>query len=66
MKPIERLQAVFSFEEPDRVPLYDKLRNEVAIAHYAGEPFVMARGRSITLPRHEQDPGLHRQSRLPQ
>jgi hypothetical protein len=48
MRPIERLQAVFSFEEPDRVPLYDKLRNEGAIAHYAGEPFVMERGRAIT------------------
>lgn len=47
MKPVERLEAVFRFEQPDRVPLYDKLRNEGAIAHYAGEPFVVERGRSI-------------------
>jgi hypothetical protein len=49
MKPIERLEAVFRFQEPDRVPLYDKLRNAGAIAHYAGEPFVMERGHEIGL-----------------
>ena len=49
MKPIERLEAVFRFEQPDRVPLYDKLRNAEAIAHYAGEPFVMERGHEIGL-----------------
>ena len=49
MKPVERLEAVFRFEPPDRVPLYDKLRNEGAIAYYADEPFVPERGREIGL-----------------
>ena len=49
MKPVERLEAVFRFEQPDRVPLYDKLRNPGAIAYYAGEPFVMERGHEIGL-----------------
>jgi uroporphyrinogen decarboxylase len=49
MKPVERLEAVFRFEEPDRVPLYDKLRNSGAIAHYAGEPFTYERGNELGL-----------------
>jgi hypothetical protein len=49
VKPIERLEAVFRFEEPDRLPLYDKFRNAGAIAHYAGEPFVYERGHEIGL-----------------
>ena len=49
MKPAERLEAVFRFEQPDRVPLYDKLRNAGAIAHYAGEPFAYERGHELGL-----------------
>ena len=49
MQPVERLEAVFAFEEPDRVPICDKLRNEAVIAHYAGEPFVPVRGMEISL-----------------
>jgi hypothetical protein len=47
VKPRERLEAVFRFEQPDRVPIYDKLRNMGAIAWAAGEPFDMERGREI-------------------
>jgi hypothetical protein len=49
MKPVERLQAVFAFEKSDVVPIYDKLRNEAAIAHYAGESFDPAHGMAIAL-----------------
>jgi len=49
MKPQERLEAVFAFEEPDRVPICEKLRNEAVIGHYAGEPFVPERGMELTL-----------------
>ncbi len=49
MKPVERLEAVFRFEQPDRVPLYDKLRNPGAIGHYAGEPFNLEHGNEIGL-----------------
>jgi hypothetical protein len=49
MKPVERLDAVFRFEQPDRVPLYDKFRNEGAISYYAKEPFVMEQGHAIGL-----------------
>ena len=44
MKPVERLEAVFAFEMPDRVPLYDKLRNEKVISQVLGEPFDPAQG----------------------
>ncbi len=37
MTPRERICAAFEHREPDRVPAYDLLRNEAAIAHYAGE-----------------------------
>ncbi|MCC7493086.1 MAG: hypothetical protein IT204_12080 [Fimbriimonadaceae bacterium] len=33
----ERLVAAFEHRTPDRVPAYDLLRNDGAIAHYAGE-----------------------------
>ena len=49
MKPAERLEAVFAFEEPDRVPICEKLRNEAAIAQLAGEPFTPERGMEISL-----------------
>jgi len=49
MKPLERLAAVFAFEEPDRVPIFDKLRNEQVITHYAGEHFVPERAMEISL-----------------
>jgi hypothetical protein len=44
MRPVERLQAVFAFEMPDRVSVYDKLRNEEVIGRLLGEPFEPARG----------------------
>ncbi|NUP99281.1 MAG: hypothetical protein HUU35_05435 [Armatimonadetes bacterium] len=34
----ERIVAAFEHRESDRVPAYDLLRNEGAIAHYAGQP----------------------------
>ncbi len=37
MTPRERVVAAFEHREPDRTPIYDLLRNEAAIAHYAGE-----------------------------
>jgi len=33
----ERIEAVLNFEEPDRIPIYDLLRNDEAISYYAGE-----------------------------
>ncbi len=32
----ERIAAVFNFEEPDRVPVYDLMRNRAALEHFAG------------------------------
>lgn len=34
----ERVEATMAFQETDRVPLYDLLRNDAAFAHYGGEP----------------------------
>ena len=34
----ERVERTLSFEETDRVPLYDLLRNDAAYAYFSGEP----------------------------
>ena len=34
----ERVERTMAFQETDRVPLYDLLRNDAAFAHFGGEP----------------------------
>ena len=33
----ERVERTMGFQETDRVPLYDLLRNDAAFAHFGGE-----------------------------
>lgn len=38
LTPRERVERTLRFEETDRVPLYDLLKNDAAFAHFEGEP----------------------------
>jgi len=44
----ERVEAVLNLEEPDRVPIYDLLRNDSAIEHYSGKHLNIDNGLEIT------------------
>ena len=33
----ERVECTMAFQETDRVPTYDLLRNDAALAHFSGE-----------------------------
>lgn len=44
----ERIEAVLNFEEPDRVPIYDLLRNDAAIEYYSGKCLNIDNGLEIT------------------
>ncbi|MDQ1255483.1 MAG: Uroporphyrinogen deCOase protein, partial [Candidatus Hydrogenedentes bacterium] len=38
---IERVRAVLRGQTPDRPPLYDLLRNDAVLSHFAGEPLTL-------------------------
>lgn len=44
----ERIEAVINLEEPDRVPVYDLLRNDSAIEYYSGKHLNIDNGLEIT------------------
>ena len=44
----ERVEAALNLQPVDRVPVYDLLRNDAAIEHYAGEPLTIEDGLRIT------------------
>ena len=43
----ERIEAVFSGEQPDRVPIYDLMTNTAAVEYYSGEKYCHERGFEI-------------------
>lgn len=44
---IERVRAVVNGDAPDRTPLYDLLRNDAVIGHFAGEPLTLGNCREV-------------------
>ena len=49
MSPVERVLRTLRFEEVDRPPIYDSLRNNAVIEHYSGKKLTPENGREITL-----------------
>lgn len=49
LTPLERVLRTFNFEEVDRPPIYDALRNNAAIEHYGGGKLTPENGRELTL-----------------
>jgi hypothetical protein len=45
---IGRVLAVLRGEKPDRIPLYDLLRNDAVISHFGGEMVDVSNGRRLT------------------
>ena len=45
---IERVRAVIRGETPDRIPLYDLLRNDAVVSHFGGEPVNTENGHRVT------------------
>ncbi len=43
----ERVRAVLEGTTPDHIPLYDLLRNDAVIAHFAGEPATVENGADV-------------------
>jgi hypothetical protein len=44
---LKRVRAVLDGETPDRPPLYDLLRNDAVISHFAGEPLTVENGQQV-------------------
>jgi len=44
---LERVRAVIQGEMPDRAPLYELLRNDAVISHFAGETLSVENGREL-------------------
>jgi hypothetical protein len=44
---IERVRAVINGDQPDRAPLYELLRNDAVISHFAGEQLTIANAERV-------------------
>jgi len=45
---LQRVRAVIRGDKPDRIPLYDLLRNDAVVSHFAGEIVDTENGRRVT------------------
>lgn len=50
---LERVRAVIHGQLPDRAPLYDLLRNDAVLSHFAGEPLTIENGPTVVFRAYE-------------